>query len=258
MIGTDVGSIFYTNFSSNSTIKIISSHRNCFINSISCDSNDTYVITSGDDGTVRCWTQDTLDQKYQIIKLGQVKCDEVLLNQSENICSAIYDSSFLRIYNLDSMKSLGKIKIPENDISHISFILNNQAILVATQQDRLYVMDVQNWDPLNILYTEINNSHLPKNQFYKSIDTRNINLNKSLAAFSFSDGTCCVIMIEKNSGKIETSIVDTFNMFEYHISKSDDMFVGEMYKNLKNLRVRINSLIITNCLDQLHFPSKIF
>jgi WD40 repeat protein len=233
-----MGSIFYTNFNSNSTIKIISSHKNCFINSISCNSNDGYILTSADDGTVRCWTQDTFDQKYQIIKLDEIKCDEVLLNQSENICSVIYDTSFIRIYNLDSLKSLGKIKIPEFDISHMSFIFNDQGILVTTLQDKLFVMDVQNWDPLNVLYTEIDNLSLPKNQFYKSIDTKNINPTKTLAALSFSDGTCCVIMIEKNLGKIETSAVDIFNMFEYHIKKSDDMFVGEMYKNLKNLRVR--------------------
>jgi len=237
LIGTDIGSLFYTNFSSNATIKIISSHYKCFINTIALEPKDNCIITGGDDGTVRCWTEDTLDQKFQIIKLDETKCDEVLINSLENICAVIYDSSFIRIYNLETLKSLGKIKIHDNDINHMSYIFNSQGLLVTTLQDKMFVLDVQNWDPLNVLYTEISNSFIPKNQFFKSIDTKEINFNKTISAFSFSDGTCIVISIEKIAGKIETSLLDKFNMLEHHIQNSDDVYVGDMYKNLSSLRV---------------------
>ena len=238
LISTDSGNIYFTNQHSNSTIKIISSHKNCFINSISSDINDEYILTTGDDGSIRCWTQDTYDMKYQLMKLNKnVKCDSVGINPADQMISAIYDNSYIRVYNMTSLKSVGKIKLPDNDICCYAFIFNYQGMIVTTLQDKIFVLDIQNWDPLNLLYTEIDNSFMPKNQFFKSIDTKNINLHKSIAVMTFSDGSCCVISIEKMRGQIETSIVDKFNMFEYHITKSDDVHVAEMYQNLTKYRV---------------------
>ncbi len=132
---------------------------------------------------------------------------------------------------------MGKIKIPDNDINCVQYIFKDQGFLVSSIQDRLFVLDVQNWDPLSVFFSEIDNDFMPKNQFFKYIDSKNISNTKSLALMSFSDGTCTVISIEKSLGKVDSSIVDKFNMFEYHISKSEDIQTAELYQNLTKFRV---------------------
>lgn len=237
LVSTDTGSIFFASFQTESAIKIISSHKNCYINSVDSDQNNEILLSCGDDGTVRCWTQDTFDQKFQFMKLNDTKCELALLNHADNMCIVNYDSSYLRIFNMGSLKSVGKLKIPDHDINSFGFIFNYQGLIATTLQDKVFLFDIQNWDPLSVLYTEISNSFMPKNQFFKSIDAKHITPTRSLALMSFSDGTTCVIGVEKSKGKIETSIVDKFNMFEYHISKSDDVHIAEMYQNLTKFRV---------------------
>jgi hypothetical protein len=147
----------------------------------------------------------------------------------------------LRLFNMkdNKFKSIGKVNLPENEINCFGLIFNSQGIVLTTLQDRLFVFDVQNWEVLNILFTEIETSlfNLPKNQFYKSIDTKNINPNKTLVLFTFSDGTVALLSFEKDNGKITANLIDKFNMFEYHISKSDDTNISDLYKSLIKIRV---------------------
>jgi len=237
LIGTDSGNIYYLNFLKDPPIKIISSHKNAFVNSIACDNLDKTVFTCGDDGTVRAWTQDSFDQKFQFWKKNEI-CNSIILSNTEERGTILYNNNYLRVYNLATLKSLGKIKIPENDINCVQYIFNNQGFLVSTLQDRLFVLDVQNWEPMSLLFSEINNDFMPKNQFFKNIDTKSVSNNKSLALMAFSDGTCVVLSVEKNQGKVDSAIVDKFNIFEYHIAKSEDMQTAEMYHNLTKFRVK--------------------
>jgi len=195
-------------------------------------------LSCGDDGTVRAWTQDTFDQKFQFWKKNE-RCNSVILSNTESRGTILFNNNYLRVYNLETLKSLGKIKIPDNNINCVQYIFNNQGFIVSTLEDRLFIFDIQNWEPLSVLFSEIENDFMPKNQFFKYIDSKNIDNNKSLALMSFSDGTCTVISVEKNLGKIESTIVDRFNMFEYHISKSEDVQTAELYQNLTKFRVRI-------------------
>lgn len=236
---TDTGSIFFINFEEKAAFKIISSHINCPITSIECDLNNENILSCGGDGTVRCWTMDSFDQKFQLLKIEQ-KPEKCILNTQDNILIIHYDSSYLRLYNLTSLKSLGMLKIPDNNICNFELIFNNQAILLTTYQEKLFVIDIQNWDPLSVLFSELPfnpiSNIIPKNQYCKSISTKNITSEKSYAVMSFSDGTVSTICIEKINGKIETSIVDRFNMIEYHMSKGDDAQIKEMYSNISNYR----------------------
>jgi WD40 repeat protein len=234
-----LGNIYYVNFLKETPIKIISSHKDTFINSISFDKIDKNILTCGDDGTIRAWTNDTFDQKYQFWKKNEI-CNLIIISAVGQRATILYNNNYLRIYNLASLKSLGKIKIPEYDINYAQYIFEDQGLLVSTSQDKVFVLDIQNWEPLSVMYSQLENDFMPKNQFFKNIDTKNIDSKNSLAVMSFSDGSCCVISIEKNQGKIDSAIIDKFNMFEYHISKSEDMLSAELYQNLTKFRVRIN------------------
>jgi hypothetical protein len=160
-----------------------------------------------------------------------------LYNKSDAICCALYDNSYIRVYNMSTLKSVGQISLPENDINCFNYIFNQQGLIVSTLQDKLFVMDVQNWDPLSILFTEINGDFLPANQMSKYIDSKPISTHKSLAALSFSDGTVCILEIVKNNTRIDHTVIDKFNIFEYHITKSDDIHTAELFKNLTKFRV---------------------
>jgi hypothetical protein len=138
---------------------------------------------------------------------------------------------------MSSLKSVGKLKIPENDISLFNFIFNYQGLVVTTLQDKIFIFDVQNWDPLNVLYTEISSSFIPKNQFFKSLDSKNITGSRALTVMAFGDGTTIVLSLSKSQGKIEANLIDRFNMFEYHILKSEDNSISDMYQNLSKFKV---------------------
>ena len=195
------------------------------------------ILSCGDDGTLRAWTTDSFDQKFQFYKINEI-CESLLFNKADNLVVVVYENN-MRVYNLTTLKTLGLINIPQNDINFACYIFNNQGMFVSTVQDKLFVLDVQNWDPLCILYTEIDNKFIPPNQISKFIDSKNLSINKTLVSMSFSDGTVCVINLEKIDGKIESSVLDKFNMFEYHISKSDDPHTAELFKNLTRFRVNI-------------------
>lgn len=211
------------------------------------------------DGTIRVWTQDSFDMKIQCFYLNE-KCQYSALNAKDNVLVTNFNNMFLRIFSMNDnkFKNLGKVNIPENEISCFGMIFNNQGIILSTLQDKIFILDVQNWEVLNILFTEIDtiNFNLPKNQFHKCIDTKSINPNKSLALFSFSDGTIVMLSIEKDNAKITSSVVDRFNMFEYHISKSDDVHIAELYKNLTKIRVIFIFLTKTNYISEAKFSRK--
>ena len=237
LLTTDIGSIFYINFEEKSTLKIISSHINCKIPNIECDNNNQEIFSCGKDGSVRCWTTDSYDQKYQLVKLDNVP-ESCMINHKDNILVIHYESSYLKIMNLSSLKSLGMVKIPDGDISHFHFLFNNQAILITTHQEKLFIIDVQNWEPLSLLHSELIPipPSIPKNQYCKSLECKNITSEKAYAITSYSDGTVSTFLIEKISGKIEVTTIDTFNMIEIHMSKTDDNNIKEMYENLGKYR----------------------
>ena len=81
---TDIGSIFFMNFEERVAFKIISAHINCKINSFDCDFSNQNLISSGEDGGIRCWTLDSFDQRFLLQKVGKIP-KKILLNPKENI-----------------------------------------------------------------------------------------------------------------------------------------------------------------------------
>jgi hypothetical protein len=109
LCSTDNGSIFFINFSTNSSFKIISSHSNCIINTIVFDNTNDSIITAGEDGTLRCWSQDTYDQKFEIYQTTRItKC---MINTKDNLCIVQYDMLYLKVYDLSSLLEALKFRM---------------------------------------------------------------------------------------------------------------------------------------------------
>ena len=102
---------------------------------------------------------------------------------------------------MSSLKSLGKIVIPEEQILYYDLVFNNNAILIITVEKNIYLINVKTWEPLTVLYTEIilkNNNILPKNQLCKSLKCKIISDEKGYATFSFANGNYYNILYRKN------------------------------------------------------------
>ena len=131
LLTTDIGSIFFMNFGEGAAFKIISAHIDCKIGSLECDMSNQNLISSGEDGGIRCWTLDSFDQRFLLQKIGKTP-KNILLNPKENILIIQYENEYLSLYNMSSLKSLGKILIPEEQILYYDLVFNNSAILILS------------------------------------------------------------------------------------------------------------------------------
>ena len=123
LLTTDIGSIFFMNFGEGAAFKIISAHIDCKIGSLECDMNNQNLISSGEDGGIRCWTLDSFDQRFLLQKIGKTP-KNILLNPKENILIIQYENEYLSLYNMSSLKSIGKIMIPEEQILYYDLVFS--------------------------------------------------------------------------------------------------------------------------------------
>ena len=238
LLTTDIGSIFFMNFEERAAFKIISAHINCKITSLDCDISNLNLISSGEDGGIRCWTLDSFDQRFLLQKIGKIP-KKILLNPKENILIIQYENEYLSLYDMSNLKSLGKISIPDEQILYYDLIFNNDAILIITVEKNIYLININNWNPLSILFTELtlkNNSILPKNQLCKSLNCKSISNEKGYATMSFIDGTIVTFYLEKVNNQINFILLDKFNMIEVYMNNNEDSSIKETYQNLKNFR----------------------
>ena len=92
---------------------------------------------------------------------------------------------------MTTLKSLWKIIIKVEQILYYYLIFDNDAILLITVEKNIYLVNINNLEPLSILFTELtlnNNTILPKNQLCKSLNCKSISKEKGYATFSFTDG----------------------------------------------------------------------
>ena len=249
LLSTDKGSLFCINFEKNNIIKLLSSHQNTTVSSINSNISDTSLITVGKNDNVRCWAIDTFDQMFFLNKKNE-SADFCLLSQKDNILLTLYESSYISIFNIKTLKSLGSIEIPNEDIFRYNFIFNNSSIILITHQKNIYLIQIQSWDPLSMLFTLID---IPRNdQKCQGIICKNEDVKKSYACFYFSDGGVFIYFMEEINGKININLSDKFNMIELHASKYNDDNSKELYDNLINYKSDYNSFVcFSNEFDDL-------
>ena len=238
LLTTDIGSIFFMNFEERAAFKIISAHINCKITSLDCDISNQNLISSGEDGGIRCWTLDSFDQRFLLQKIGKTP-KKILLNPKENILIIQYENDYLSLYNMTSLKSLGKISIPDEQILYYDLIFDNDAILLITVEKNIYLVNINGWEPLNISFTELalrNNTILPKNQLCKSLNCKSVSNDKGYTTLSFSDGTIVTFYLEKNNNQVNFTLLDKYNMLEKYLQNNEDLDIKEIYQNLSNYR----------------------
>lgn len=310
LIGTENGGIYYANLKEITNIKILNSHVNEEINMLK-NIDNTQLITTSNDGTIRSWTLDSYDQRFEFNYYNKNEtCHYIEFNTKENIAVVLFKykelsnnsitensdyvninsniesklnasmienninnnilfkenninqlnttkiKTFLRVYNIDKLQSLGKINIPGSfyNINNFKLIFNGYGIIATTYQDKVFVFDIQNWNPLTLLFTETISDYIPKNQLFRHIDSLDLDENNSLCAMSFSNGSVVIIKIFKLKGSVECDIIDNYNIFEYHMSKSDDINTIELFKNLTEFRTNF----LSNSIFSMCWPNIIY
>ena len=225
-------------------MNVSSSHNNTDINGIYLDKNESNIYTLGKEECIRCWTNDSFDQQYMIIKKNQ-KPDKFIYNQKNNILITLYENSYLTAFNLNELKSLGKIYIPDEDILEFNFIFDNNNILLITFQSNIYIISIKSYKPLSMIYCLLdipnNTKTFPSKQKCSNISCLNIDADETYSAFTFSDGTVCVYHIEKYKGRIFYKLVDNFNTILLHSEKYNDEMSQELYYNLTSFRSEYKS-----------------
>ena len=244
LLNTENCNNYYVNFNENKKMKISSSHNNTDINGIYLDKNESNIYTLGKEECIRCWTNDSFDQQYMIIKKNQ-KPDKFIYNQKNNILITQYENSYLTAFNLNELKSLGKIYIPDEDILEFNFIFDNNNILLITFQSNIYIISIKSYKPLSMIYCLLdipnNTKTFPSKQKCSNISCLNIDADETYSAFTFSDGTVCVYHIEKYKGRIFYKLVDNFNTILLHSEKYNDEMSQELYYNLTSFRSEYKS-----------------
>ena len=239
ILSNDNSDIYYLNLNENKNIKISSSHNDVDIKQIYLDNNDTNIYTLGNEESIRCWINDSYDQKYMIMKKDQ-KPNNIIYNCKNNILITQYENSYLTAFNTKELKSLGKIYIPNEDISQFSYIFDNNNIILITFQINIYIIAIKNYKPLSMIYCLVDipkkSKYFPYEQKCISITCSNIGTEKTYAAFTFSDGTICIYFMERAKGKIFYNLVDNFNLILLHSKEYNDENSQELYYNLTNFR----------------------
>ena len=121
---------------------------------------------------------------------------------------------------MTSLKSLGKITIQDEQILYYDLIFKNNAILLIIVEKNIYLININNLEPLSVLFTELdlwNNKILPKNQLCKSLNCKSISNEKGYSTFYYADGTIVIFYLEKNKKQINFTLLDKFNMIEIYM-----------------------------------------
>jgi WD40 repeat protein len=140
---------------------------------------------------------------------------------------------------MTTLKSLGKISIPDEQILYYDLIFDNDAILLITVEKNIYLVNINGWEPLSMSFTELalrNNTILPKNQICKSLNCKSISNEKGYTTLSFADGTIVTFYLEKNNNQVNFTLLDKYNMLEVYLQNNEDKNIKEIYNNLTNYR----------------------
>ena len=103
VVGTAIGSIWYTSFASEDTrpidpVKIVNSHVLGLITSMAFIDHSLF-ITAGEDETIRLWSSKSSDQVLSFVLPG-THCTHLVEHHSGKLCIGSFTDGYLRFFNV--------------------------------------------------------------------------------------------------------------------------------------------------------------
>ncbi|XP_039991620.1 WD repeat-containing protein 90 isoform X3 [Xiphias gladius] len=131
IVGTTAGTLWYINWSDNSSIRLVSGH-NTKVNDVVFSSDESHFATCGEDGSVRVWSAPSNELVVQFQVLNQA-CGCVCWSTSSSKDSACvaagYSDGTLRIFRLASSEMEMKLHPHHVAVTAIQYSANGHVIL---------------------------------------------------------------------------------------------------------------------------------
>ncbi|XP_066539496.1 WD repeat-containing protein 90 [Hoplias malabaricus] len=120
IVGTTTGTLWYINWKDNTSIRLISGHKNK-VNGVVCSPDERHFVTCGQDGSVRVWALPSSELLVQFQVLNQ-SCECVCWSRPVEVCEpgagvcvvGGYSDGSVRIFNVDSAEMELKMQ-PQRD-----------------------------------------------------------------------------------------------------------------------------------------------
>ncbi|XP_049916646.1 WD repeat-containing protein 90 isoform X3 [Epinephelus moara] len=133
IVGTTAGTLWYINWSDNSSIRLVSGHKTK-VNDVVFSSDERHFATCSEDGSVRVWSAPSNELVVQFQVLNQA-CGCVCWSTSSSIESACvaagYSDGTLRIFRLSSSEMEMKLHPHQVAVTAIQYSANGHVILSA-------------------------------------------------------------------------------------------------------------------------------
>ncbi|KAM8730726.1 WD repeat-containing protein 90 isoform 2-T2 [Acanthopagrus schlegelii] len=133
IVGTTVGTLWYINWSDNSSTRLVSGH-NTKVNDVAFSSDESHYATCSEDGSVRVWSAPSNELVVQFQVLNQA-CGCVCWSPSsrkDSACVAAgYSDGTLRIFRLASSEMEMKLHPHHVAVTAVQYSANGHVILSA-------------------------------------------------------------------------------------------------------------------------------
>ncbi|XP_037546750.1 WD repeat-containing protein 90 [Nematolebias whitei] len=152
IIGTTAGTLWYINWSDNSSIRLVSGHRTK-VNDVVFSFDESHFVTCSEDGSVRVWSTSSYELVVQFQVLHQA-CSCVCWSPSskDSACVAAgYSDGTVRIFRLASTEMEMKLHPHQVAVSAIQYSSNGHMILSAGENGLVAVSSQLNGATLRVI-----------------------------------------------------------------------------------------------------------
>uniref|UniRef100_A0A7N5ZRL7 WD repeat-containing protein 90 n=1 Tax=Anabas testudineus TaxID=64144 RepID=A0A7N5ZRL7_ANATE len=153
IIGTTAGTLWYINWSDNSSIRLVSGHKTK-VNDVVFSPDESHFVTCSEDGSVRVWSVSSNELVVQFQVLNQA-CGCVCWSPSSTTDSAYvaagYSDGTLRIFRLASSEMEMKLHPHRVTVTAIQYSANGHVILSAGKNGLVAVSSPVNGATIRVI-----------------------------------------------------------------------------------------------------------
>ncbi|KAK2820247.1 hypothetical protein Q5P01_023206 [Channa striata] len=153
IVGTTAGTLWYINWSDNSSIRLVSGHRTK-VNDVVFSSDESHFATCSEDGSVRVWSAPSNELVVQFQVLNQA-CGCLCWSPSSSNDSAClaagYSDGTLRIFQLASSEMDMKLHPHQVAVTAIQYSANGHVILSAGKNGLIAVSSPVNGATIRVI-----------------------------------------------------------------------------------------------------------
>ncbi|KAK7919737.1 hypothetical protein WMY93_011021 [Mugilogobius chulae] len=153
IVGTTAGTLWYINWSENSSIRLVSGHK-AKVNDVAFSSDEKYFATCSEDGSVRVWATHSNELLVQFQVLNQACCC-ICWNPSFNMDSlcvaAGYSDGTVRVFRLASSEMEMKLRPHHVEVTAIQYSAKGHMILSAGKNGFVAVSSLESGVTLRVI-----------------------------------------------------------------------------------------------------------